>query len=409
MKTHTYIIGIILLLATSAAAQGFNFVEPQAASASSEARQADAYAAGQQAMNENRWEQAVERFDQALRAGGSRSAAAAYWKAYSLNKAGRREEAIQVARDVVKTYPQSRYAKDADALLLEMGGTKARDVIEKDPDEDLKLLAIRRLCEQDEERCVPLVRKFIENPAYTASAKEKVMFILAQSDSPAAQQLMGEIARGQVYPALQVKAIQNLGIHGNEGNMKTLSEIYASAASPDVKKRILDAFGIAGQRGRLLEAAKAETDPELQKRAINGLGIAGGKQELLDLYKASGNAPDKRIMILNAMMIAGAHDALNEIAVSEPDQKVRLKAIRTLGITGGKKSGPALLAIYNNNQDEETRKAVIDALFVSGDSTQLIELAKKETDPKMKRRLVEKIALMGDKASRDYMIQILEQ
>jgi len=52
---------------------------------------------------------------------------------------------------------------------------------------------------------------------------------------------------------------------------------------------------------------------------------------------------------------------------------------------------------------------VIEALFVSGDSTQLIDLAKKETDPKIKRRLVEKISLMGDKASRDYMIQILEQ
>jgi hypothetical protein len=206
-----------------------------------------------------------------------------------------------------------------------------------------------------------------------------------------------------------VKAIHNLGINSSDENMKTLSDIYATSPDVEVKKRILDAFGIAGQRTRLLEAARGENNPDLQKRAINGLGIAGGRQELLSLYKASAGSPDKRMMIINAMMISGADDALTEIATTEADQKVRLKAIRTLGITGGRKMGPTLLTIYNNNQDEETRKAVIEALFISGDSTILVDLAKKETDPKIKRRLVEKIALMGDKASRDYMIQILEQ
>ncbi len=419
MKTYKHIILATAIFCTSTAAlpaqTGFSFLEPASAPSQSagqsanEARQDELYRDGTQAMNEGKWEVALAKFTDAAKLQGSRSAGALYWKAHSLNKLGQRNEAITTAGEVIKRYPGSNWAKTADQLLLELGAKNPTTVVEQDPNEDLKLLALRRLCEEDEDRCVPLVRRFLENPANSARAKEKVMFILAQGNSAGAQQMVGEIARGKIYPALQVKAIQNLGINSNDENMKVLSEIYASNAEVEVKKKILDAFGIAGQRSRLLEAARNENDPELQKRAINGLGIAGGRQELLTLYKASAAAPDKRIMILNAMMISGADDALTEIATTEPDQRVRLKAIRTLGITGGKKMGPTLLTIYNSNQDEETRKAVIEALFVSGDSSQLIDLAKKEKDPKIKRRLVEKIALMGDKASRDYMIQILEQ
>jgi len=108
-------------------------------------------------------------------------------------------------------------------------------------------------------------------------------------------------------------------------------------------------------------------------------------------------------------MVAGEDEILAEIARTEGDQRVRMKAINLVGVTGGKRVGATLLAIWNANSDYETRKAVSEALFVAGDWQTLITLAKQEKDPQMKRRLVEKISLMGDKASKDYMIQILEQ
>jgi tetratricopeptide (TPR) repeat protein len=420
MKTHKHIILVTALFCTTAlsAQTGFGFFEPQApAKAANEDRQTQLYNEGTKLMNEGKWEQAAEKFNSAAKTSGSRTAGSLYWAAYCMNKLGSRNEAISIAREVVRLYPTSNWRKSADQLLLEMGATKPGDVIgqkiegqgsEKDPNEDLKLMALRQLCDQDEERCVPLARRFIENPANSAHAKEKVMFVLAQGSSAAAQQMVGEIARGKIYPALQVKAIQNIGIEGGEANLKTLSEIYASTPDVQVKKKILESFGIAGASQRLLAAAKSETNPELQRKAVQGLGVAGADQELKDLYKQI-NDPQMKIYILEGMMVAGADDELADIARTETDQRVRLKAIQQLGVTGGKKSGPTLLAIYQNNPDYETRKAVAEGLFVSGDSASLIQLAKAEKDPAMKRRLVEKISLMGDKASRDYMIQILEQ
>ena len=403
---HIILAGALMFTA-GAAAQGFSFVEPVAQGQSAnETKQTDAYSAGQKAMNEGKWDTAVARFDEAANIGGSRTAAALYWRAYAENKQGQRDAAIRTALLVTKNHAGSKYAKDAEALLIEMGHRRVDP--EKNPDEDLKIMALRQICSDDDNRCAALVRKFIENPNNSARAKEQAMFVVVQSDSVEARQLVGEIARGKLYPALQTKAIQNLGVEGTEANLAILSEIYASASDVQVKKKILESFGVAGASKRLLAAAKAETNPELQKKAVQGMGVAGADDELKELYKQV-NDPNMKIYILEGLMISGAGETLAEIARTEPDQRVRLKAIQQVGVAGGKKVGATLLAIWNANPDYETRKAVSEALFVAGDSATLIQLAKAEKDPQMKRKLVEKISLMGDKASREYMIQILEQ
>jgi hypothetical protein len=416
MKTtyKSIIFAGALLCATAAAGQGFSFVEPApvqsgAAAQSAQARQDELYNDGTQLMNESKWEQAAEKFNAAVKAGGGRTAGAMYWAGYCMNKLNMRNEAISIMRDVKRQYPSSNWAKSADQRLLEWGATDPKQVIqEKDPDEDLKIMALRNICEQDAGQCVPIARRFLEKETNSHRVKEKVMFILVQSGSKSAQELVGEIARGKLYPALQVKAIQNLGIEGTESNLKTMSEIYATTTDVSVKKKILESFGVAGAKSRLLTAAKSETNPDLQKRAVQSLGVAGGDDELRELYRTITDAGMKRY-ILEGLMVAGAADTLAEIARTEPDQGVRLKAIQMVGVAGGRKMGATLLAIWNANPDYETRKAVSEALFVGGDSATLIQLAKAEKDPQMKRRLVEKISLMGDKASRDYMIQILEQ
>jgi hypothetical protein len=38
-----------------------------------------------------------------------------------------------------------------------------------------------------------------------------------------------------------------------------------------------------------------------------------------------------------------------------------------------------------------------------------VELARKETDPEMKKRLVSKLAIMNNKEATDYLIQLLEK
>src|SRR5215472_13474021 len=103
--------------------------------------------------------------------------------------------------------------------------------------------------------------------------KERALFVLSQSGSERAQDLMPRIARGEVQPDLQTKAIQNLGISGKK---KLLSDIYASSSPAEAKRAALKAMGIGGARDELLTAARSERDAQLRREAINGLAIAGG-------------------------------------------------------------------------------------------------------------------------------------
>ena len=115
--------------------------------------------------------------------------------------------------------------------------------------------------------------------------------------------------------------------------------------------------------------------------------------------------------MINGFVSAGPKgaDALNSIAGSEQDPELRRKAIRNLGIAGGMSGAPALVAIYKKNPDVETRKAVAQALFLAGDSHDLVELARSEKDPALKQALVQQLSIMHNKEATDYMLEILNK
>ena len=100
---------------------------------------------------------------------------------------------------------------------------------------------------------------------------------------------------------------------------------------------------------------------------------------------------------------------LTEIAQSEQDPELRRKAIRNLGISGGSSVAPALVATYQKNQDEETRKAAAQALFLAGDAHDLVALARAENNMEMKKYLVQQLSLMHSQEATDYMMEILNK
>jgi hypothetical protein len=75
---------------------------------------------------------------------------------------------------------------------------------------------------------------------------------------------------------------------------------------------------------------------------------------------------------------------------------------------GGGRSGETLVNIYNRQSDAGVKRAVIDGLFVSGNASALVSLARKETDSDLKRRIVEKLSLMSAPEARDYMMELLK-
>jgi hypothetical protein len=364
------------------------------------------YERGTDALDRREWEQAVQRFQAVARDGG-RGDAALYWKAYALNKLGRRAEALSALEDLRKSFANSRWLGDAKALEVEVRQASGQPVRpETEADDDLKLMAINSLMNSDPERAVPLLQKVLDG-ANPPKLKERALFVLAQSGSPQAREIITGIARGRSNPDLQMKALEYLGLFGGKASRDTLAEIYQSSADQRIKRRILHSFMVAGERDRLFALAKGEKDPALRREAIQQLGVMGAQPALVELYQGASSSEEKKA-IINALFVGGAVEKMAELAKSEKDPEVRLDAIHRLGMMG-KRTAPDLQAIYGSTTDKQVRGRVIEALFLQNNATALIELARKETDPELKKKAVQQLSLMHSKEATDFMMEILNK
>ena len=134
-------------------------------------------------MDAGRWDRAVEAFARVAAMKGTRADGALYWKAYSQDRLGQRAEALATIAELAKTYPASRYVKQAQALEMEVrrnvgqpvqpGGAGRRGA-EADRGQ--------RLLNSDPEKALPMLEKLLQGPASPQRAR-------ARGVRPGAEQL----------------------------------------------------------------------------------------------------------------------------------------------------------------------------------------------------------------------------
>lgn len=413
MKTKAIIFAVMLGVALSASAQQkslpsqmrSNFLPAPATQA--EVQEDEIYNRGTAALSDEQWQKALEAFQEVRKLNGRRADAALYWKAYAENKMGNRPAATASIAELRKEFPKSTWNKDASALEVEMKqGTGRVARPESEDDDDIKLLAINSLMNSDEERAIPMLQKLLDSNQ-SAQFKERALFVLSQSDSPKAHQILDSVARGQSQPELQARAIRNLGINGTQQNRTTLAEIYKSSNDSKIKHEVLQSLGVAGDKDNLFALARTEKTPEMQDAVIQALAVAGADSQLRQLYKEAGTDVHAKERILNASIITGDKQLVDDVLKTETNPTLRRQAIRVLGINGG--STAQLVSMYENEKDKETKDAAIEALFVSGDAHSLVALAKKETDPGMRREIIEKLSVMGNREANDYLMELLNK
>ena len=380
---------------------GSAFADPQTTQRVN-AREDELYSSANAALNNGNYDSAASGFDQVARMKGRRADAALYWKAYALKRDSRATEALATIDQLRKEYPQSTYLGDARKLEVEIKPENA----ESSNDEDIKDAALESLLGMDADKAFPILEKILQGNA-PLRRKDRALFILAQNDSPKAQQLLLSIAKGSNQPELQTKAIKWIAVSGRR-NGPALREIYQSTTNVDVKKHILRSFIINGDKEGLLAIIRQETSPDLRREGIRQLGPMGASAELRQIYKEHSDEETKEA-VLQGMGVAGDSQGLIEIAKTETNPDLRKRAIRNVGIFGGQQGLSALTDIYNSNRDVETKKEVIRAMFIHGAAKDMVALARKETNPELKKELVRNLSLMDSPEARDYMMEILNQ
>jgi TolA-binding protein len=365
------------------------------------------YETGARLLDNHQYDEAIARFDRVIAAKTDRADGALYWKAYALNRIGRRDEALAAVATLRHDYPQSRWLNDAQVLEAEVKQNAGRPVSPADEsNEDIKLMAINSLMGADPDRAIPLLENLLKSDN-SPRLKDRALFVLTQNRSPKAQQILADYAKGAGNPDLQMRAIRYIGASGTAESQQQLAAIYGSSNDAAVKREILRSLMTSGAKEQLVNVARNEKDTALRAEAIRQLGAMRATDQLFRLYTPD-VPPETRNEIIRALMVSGAGDRLLELARGEKDQSVRSEAIRNLSATRST-TADALVNLYTPDTEPRIKRELINGLFSRGDAKPLIEIARRETDPVMKKFIVERLAAMrNSKEATDYMMELLK-
>jgi hypothetical protein len=370
-------------------------------------RQEELYDDGREALDDDKFERAADRFSQLADLNGPQTDAALYWKAYAENKLAQKGTALATIADFKKRFPQSRWAKDVGALEIEVKQSTGTPANPDNETEDLKMLALQSLMNSNPQQAMPILEQVLNGPN-SPKLKSKALFVLAQNGSPQSRDILARIAKGQGNPDLQRKAVQYLGLFGGQESKQVLAEVYASTTDESIKREILKAYMIGGDREHLFAAAKSEKDPALRQDAIRQLGLVHAPDQLHQLYQAE-TSSDVKKSILQAFFLSGDAKFLAEVAQTDKDPEIRRSAIHNLGLIGNEDARQALLNIYSKETDHENKETVLNSLFIQGNAHALVTIARSEKDPELKRTAVSKLALMNSKEGNEYLMELLQK
>ena len=365
------------------------------------------YRDGRDALDAGQFDRAIEEFRKLADVAQARADGALYWIAYAQNRIGQRAEALRTLADLQRRFASSRWARDGKALEVEIRQASGQRVSpDAENDEELKLLALNGLMEGSPDRALPILQQILASSG-SQKVKDRALFVLSQSHTPAAREMIRKTANDGSNPALQLRAVRYVGIMGGEDGRQILADVYGSTTDLAVKRAVLRGLMIAGDRARLLAAAKSEATAELRGEAVQQLGVMNAASELADLYQTEATIDVKK-KILQAMFVGGSADRLIQLAKTEKQEELRRSAVRDLGLMGASRTGDAIVAIYGSDASPEIRRAAIEALFVQNNAHALVTLARAEKNSEMKKDIVSKLALMKSKEATDYLMELLK-
>src|SRR5207248_2961953 len=162
--------------------------------------------------------------------------AALFWLAYAHNKQGNYQAASDTLSRLLKSYPRSSWADDARALRVEVLAKLRPGApvdVPEDSNDDLKIIALRALCENDKATCSTRISEVLRS-----------IHALAGHESPRAVTILGEVATSGKNMRARTHAIEIMSRRRGDNVVDELLRLYDAVPELQVKKYVLAGFAM---------------------------------------------------------------------------------------------------------------------------------------------------------------------
>jgi HEAT repeat protein len=328
-------------------------------------------------IDEGKWAQAASTFDKFLAKypTDKNVDAALYWLAYAYSKQGNLQASEATLGRLLQAYPRSTWADDAKALRYEVLAKINPGAVADVPDEgdvDLKIIALKALCENDKASCSARVGDVLRSGVTSPRLKEAAIILLGRYGGTEAVPSLIQLSRSESDPKLRMRAIRALGSTNDERALEVLREI---AMSPNYE----DESPTDSAVHALVEHESPRAVPIIGDVAINGKNLRARTHiiELVSSRRHGDDVVDQLFRIYDAVpelqvkkyVLAGlgnrkdprAMVKLSEVARSAGDLQLRAQAIRTIANRGEGPTLDLLLPLYDAERDNDLKNGLLEA------------------------------------------------
>ena len=340
-------------------------------------------------------------------------------------------------------------------------------------DEELKLIALNGLMMRDPESAIPLVEKLLTGSAspklkerglfvLAQSASPRAKTLLAEiakgKGNPDLQlkalDYLGAFGSGPDVPLLvdvykstgdvdvKKRVIRSLGMTGRRGvvfgGYAPFEYTLATNMAFDGARAQIERSSADIERARMqaeAERMRAEAQTSRDRAAVPGRATGQGNTNVVTVAPSAASAERDKVRevkakeaadalwqlyatepavelkreILANMRFATQRDRLLQIARTDGNSELRRAAVQGLVLDRTPQATDLLLGLYRNEKDAAVKRQILDHLMATSPAATLVQLARQETDPAARKRLVERLSMMKDKEAVDYMLEILKK
>ena len=335
-----------------------------------------AFTQGRGFVDAQQWEQAAATFDRFVTQypKDPNIQAALYWLAYAHNKQGNVQAAETTLARLLQSYPKSTWADDARALRAEVFGKLGKPVPaadEVDANDELRIIALKTLCENDRIGCSARVGEVLRS-SQSARVKEAAIILLGRYGGTEAVPSLVQMSRTEANEKLRMRAISALGSTNDERALDVLREIAMNAAYADVSPTDSAIHALASHENAravaiLGEVATRSQNVKARTHAIELLSRRRGDNvvdELLRLYDAIPDVAVKKYVVagLGNRKDPRAITKLTEVARTASDVQLRRQAIHAIPNRGDEQDLDVLLSLYDAERDNDLKDHLLGAI-----------------------------------------------
>ena len=333
------------------------------------------------------------------------------------------DRAMTIALESLKANPNQcpGFPAAAVSMLGSQGGARAvpvlLDIARSNPDERLRLTAIKRLGEQRTEQITDELIKLYDADR-DKDIRIQIIRALIESRTPRGGAKVLEIARSGDDPAVRLYAVRYVGQLKDAASLDELIRIYDTEKTNEIRFMIVRALADrddAKAHAKLLTIAKQGDTAELRIEAIRRLVDHGhiALDDIIQLYTSETNMQIK-LGLLRAFAENSdprAHAKVLDIARSGETIELRGFAIRALGEKDDEQTVDQLIAMYDSEKDQQGKVLLMRAF---GDSKQksavrkLMIIAKNDPSVELRKLAVRYLGESKDPEALKFLEDLLK-